>query len=201
MSTVTEYREGDSVWKKGTTWWGEPLPYLETADKGRVVIVYGDWWTRARVDRLLEWFCAVHNALRRLLGDNRWAHACATARAMREEAERSGRRLTFNEMMQWTPKTSEQRLRVEQITQTLIALRERVRKSVVEACSRSSGDVHEAVSGEPEEWTPAQLADAATRMPSLLLALAQDGHLPNPGDLVPPHARGECETHSKGAKA
>jgi hypothetical protein len=108
-------------WKRGTMWWGQPLPFVveEKSDAGPVSVLYeGDWWTQTRCDNLRTWLSQIRPTVAALTGPPSrrkvWSECATLARATVAEANRAKLKgYPFKPPTELTPAQREYALRLE----------------------------------------------------------------------------------------
>lgn len=183
MTEVTEYRDGDYIWAKGSKFWGQPLPYVRN-DAGKKFTVYSGWWTRARVGLLALWMIQAAHSLQRIMGSDKDQRTRATGKEAIAHFAAKGEQPQINKMMTWSPGPLEV-LKIDEHVLEYGRTREWIRATLREARSRLPGLVEDLPGDDDLAWTPEQMAAGALRLPKLLMTLVRQGEIPDPGTLVP----------------
>ncbi len=177
-------------WTKGAHLWGHPLPYA-VVEGDQEYVMCGDWWTRERVPRLIQWQTEAMHSLLQLCGDDRYQRIRAVARTHRDRMERlgqaAGKSLNERELFTtWLP-SPEESARIDDLIAGYTAARDRIRSWLLEARS-GHAELEEELAEDAATWTAVHMAAALMRLPKLLMTLFATGEIPHPGDLLPEEA-------------
>lgn len=190
MTEMHEHNGASFTWKKGATYWGEPLPFL-LEEEGKAYVVYGDWWTDKRIERLSAWSSDALRHLRAVLGNDRHLEIRARAKVFMASAGRwkseAGTNMNMTGLFaNWHPDEAE-KAKIAELVAGYQKTREMMRAEL-EACRGKYSEIAEDLPEDRSSWNELNMAFAVLRLPRLIDLLVRLGELPAPTGIVPENA-------------